>query len=113
MKKQFHLTKEGIKELEAELQVLMGERPRIAEAISLAREQGDISENLNQHELIKRDDGDLSRLHVATIWTVCRGHSDKVNRFTLDSNSIQIGCATAVYQGSLVPHALRVHNVYR
>lgn len=45
MNKQFHLTREGITELEAELKTLLEDRPRIAEAISLAREQGDISEN--------------------------------------------------------------------
>ena len=45
MKKQFHLTKEGITELKQELETLLASRPAIAEAIGLAREQGDLSEN--------------------------------------------------------------------
>ncbi|MCA9332510.1 transcription elongation factor GreA [Candidatus Saccharibacteria bacterium] len=45
MNKQFHLTKEGIKELEDELHDLVGQRPEIAERIKTAREFGDLSEN--------------------------------------------------------------------
>ncbi len=61
MKKQFHLTSEGIREFEAELEELLSKRPAVAEAISLAREQGDLSENaeyqnakLEQDRLEKR-----------------------------------------------------------
>lgn len=45
MKKQFHLTKEGIAELETELKALVAERGPIAERIKTAREFGDLSEN--------------------------------------------------------------------
>jgi transcription elongation factor GreA len=45
MKKQFHLTKDGIKELEAELKELIAQRGPIAERIKSAREFGDLSEN--------------------------------------------------------------------
>lgn len=45
MKKQFHLTSEGIEELKAELAQLTGMRGEVAEAIKIAREQGDLSEN--------------------------------------------------------------------
>lgn len=45
MKKQFYLTKEGIKELEAEVKGLIAERGPIAERIKTAREFGDLSEN--------------------------------------------------------------------
>lgn len=45
MKKQFYLTKEGITELETELQELINERGPIAERIKTAREFGDLSEN--------------------------------------------------------------------
>ena len=45
MKKQFHLTKEGIQELEAELNALIAERGPIAERIKTAREFGDLAEN--------------------------------------------------------------------
>lgn len=45
MKKQFHLTKEGIAELEAEHKVLVAQRGPAAERIKAAREFGDLAEN--------------------------------------------------------------------
>ncbi len=46
MAKQVMLTEEGLKKLEAELEVLKGEkRTEIAEKIKVARSYGDLSEN--------------------------------------------------------------------
>lgn len=45
MKKQFHLTNEGISELKAELEELVARRAPIAERIKAAREFGDLTEN--------------------------------------------------------------------
>jgi transcription elongation factor GreA len=45
MKKQFHLTKEGVVELKHELETLLAERPKIADRIRTAREFGDLAEN--------------------------------------------------------------------
>lgn len=45
MKKQFHLTKEGIQELNAEHAELVSKRGPIAERIKTAREFGDLTEN--------------------------------------------------------------------
>lgn len=45
MKKLFHLTKEGVDELKAELQKLISERSEVAERIKTAREFGDLAEN--------------------------------------------------------------------
>lgn len=45
MKKLYHLTDEGKKELEAELDELKGRRGDIAEKIANARDYGDLSEN--------------------------------------------------------------------
>lgn len=45
MKKQFHLTKEGVAELKQELDKLVAERGPIAERIRTAREFGDLAEN--------------------------------------------------------------------
>ncbi len=45
MKKQFHLTKEGITDLENEHEELVAQRGPIAERIKTAREFGDLSEN--------------------------------------------------------------------
>lgn len=45
MKKQFHLTKEGVDELKEEHKQLTAQRGPIAERIKTAREFGDLSEN--------------------------------------------------------------------
>lgn len=45
MKKQFYLTKEGVTELQAELDELVSQRGPIAERIKTAREFGDLAEN--------------------------------------------------------------------
>jgi len=44
-KKEIHLTAEGKKELEKELETLIAKRPEIAEKIATARAFGDLSEN--------------------------------------------------------------------
>lgn len=46
MNKQYHLTAQGVEELEAELAQLMEHRSEIAERIKTAREFGDLSENM-------------------------------------------------------------------
>lgn len=45
MKKQFHLTKEGVAELKSELETLLAQRGPLAERIRTAREFGDLAEN--------------------------------------------------------------------
>lgn len=45
MKKQYHLTADGVKEIQEELKVLIADRPNISERIKTAREFGDLSEN--------------------------------------------------------------------
>lgn len=45
MKKQFHLTKEGVEELKTEQHKLIAQRGPIAERIKSAREFGDLAEN--------------------------------------------------------------------
>ena len=50
MKKQYHLTKEGLEELKAELAELIARRSVIAEEIATARSQGDLAENAEYHE---------------------------------------------------------------
>jgi transcription elongation factor GreA len=49
MKKQYHLTREGLAELKAELEVLTAKRSEIAEEIASARSQGDLAENAEYH----------------------------------------------------------------
>lgn len=45
MKKQFHLTQQGVDELKSELHDLIAQRSEIAERIKTAREFGDLAEN--------------------------------------------------------------------
>lgn len=62
MKKQFHLTKEGIQDLQAELKSLISERGQIAERIKLARELGDLSENAEYSSARAEQDQSESRI---------------------------------------------------
>jgi transcription elongation factor GreA len=50
MKKQYHLTKEGLAELRAEHTELIARRSVIADDIAAARSQGDLAENAEYHE---------------------------------------------------------------
>lgn len=49
MKKQYHLTRDGLTELKAELEQLIAKRADIAEEIASARSQGDLAENAEYH----------------------------------------------------------------
>lgn len=49
MKKEFQLTSEGVAELNAELQELKEKQLEVIEAIKVARDQGDLSENAEYH----------------------------------------------------------------
>lgn len=49
MKKEFQLTKEGVAELQAELAELKQKLVGVVEAIKVARDQGDLSENAEYH----------------------------------------------------------------
>lgn len=65
MKKQYKLTQEGVDELRAELQELVGKRSEIAESIKTAREQGDLSENAEYHaakDEHERNEGRISEI---------------------------------------------------
>ncbi|MBI5357337.1 transcription elongation factor GreA [Candidatus Saccharibacteria bacterium] len=65
MKKQFHMTKDGIKELQTELDSLIARRGEIAEAIKTAREQGDLSENAEYHAA--KDDHERTEARIAEL----------------------------------------------
>ncbi len=65
MKKLFHLTKEGIAELETEKAELLVKRAETAEAIKIARELGDLSENAEYQSARaaqERNDGRLEEI---------------------------------------------------
>jgi len=62
MKKMFHLTKDGITELEAEKATLLIKRAETAEAIKVAREMGDLAENAEYQSARQEQERNDSRL---------------------------------------------------
>lgn len=65
MKKLFHLTQAGIDELKAELEALKVKRVETAEAIKVARELGDLSENAeyqSARQTQERNDGRIDEI---------------------------------------------------
>jgi transcription elongation factor GreA len=65
MKKQFHMTKDGIRELRGELEALISRRGEIADAIKTAREQGDLTENAEYHAA--KDDQERTEARIVEI----------------------------------------------
>lgn len=62
MKKSFLLTKDGIAELQTELDLLITKRGDIADAIKTARELGDLSENAEYQSARSEQDRNESRI---------------------------------------------------
>jgi transcription elongation factor GreA len=62
VKKQFHLTKEGVQELEVELKTLAAQRGQIAERIKTAREFGDLTENAEYSSARQEQDRNEARI---------------------------------------------------
>lgn len=65
MKKEFHLTKEGVEELKEELAKLLDGRKEISERIKTARDQGDLKENAEYHQA--RDDQGQAEARISQI----------------------------------------------
>lgn len=65
MKKQFHLTQQGVDELKAELVELTAQRATIAESIKSARELGDLAENAEYQSA--RQDQERNETRIAEI----------------------------------------------
>lgn len=85
MKKQFHLTEEGVAELRDELAVLIAGRSDIAEAIRAAREQGDLSENAEYQAAKQEQERQEIRIaeleHILkNVSVIKKSKSDKVVR---------------------------------
>ena len=81
MKKLFHLTQSGIDELKAELEALRIKRVGTAEAIKVARELGDLSENAeyqSARQEQERNDGRIDEIeHILANTEVIKGGSGK------------------------------------
>lgn len=81
MKKLFHLTQSGIEELRAEKQDLLKKRVETAEAIKIARELGDLSENAeyqSARQEQERTDGRLEEIdHILANVDVIKAKKSK------------------------------------
>lgn len=62
MKKEFQLTKEGIKELQDELSDLKQQGQEVIEAIKTARDQGDLKENDEYHSAKEEQERIVNRI---------------------------------------------------
>jgi transcription elongation factor GreA len=62
MKKLFRLTQSGVDELQAEVDILIGKRAGIADAIKTAREQGDLAENAEYQSARAEQERNESRI---------------------------------------------------
>jgi transcription elongation factor GreA len=81
MKKLFHLTQAGIDELQAELEALRIKRVETAEAIKVARELGDLSENAeyqSARQEQERNDGRIDEIeHILANVEVIKSNGSK------------------------------------
>lgn len=68
VKKTFHLTKEGVDELEKELAHLVGARAEIADRIKTAREFGDLAENAEYQTA--RQDQDKNEARISEVQNI-------------------------------------------
>lgn len=83
MKKPFHLTQEGVAELEAEKAQLLVKRIETAEAIKVAREMGDLSENAEYQSAKQEQERNDARLEeieyiLANVELIKTGKAKKV-----------------------------------
>jgi transcription elongation factor GreA len=81
VKKLFHLTQSGIDELKAELELLRVRRVETAEAIKIARELGDLSENAeyqSARQEQERNDGRIDEIeHILANVEVIKAKGNK------------------------------------
>lgn len=94
MKKEFQLTKDGVTELQAELMELKNKLMDVIEAIKIARDQGDLSENAEYHaakEEQERVDNRISEIeHILA-------NAEIVSRRA--KSSVGIGCSVTLKNG--------------
>lgn len=95
MKKEFQLTKEGVSELQTELSELKAKLKDVIEAIKVARDQGDLSENAEYHaarEEQERVDNRISEInHILS-------NAEVVTRRT--KSNVAIGSSVVLKNGA-------------
>lgn len=94
MKKEFQLTKEGVTELQAELAELKEKLVQVIEAIKVARDQGDLSENAEYHAA--REDQERVDSRITEIEHIL-ANAEVVNRTA--KGSVDIGNTVTLKNG--------------
>lgn len=90
MAKVIYLTKEGLKKLQDELDLLVDiERPKISKQIAEARDKGDLSENA-EYDAAKEAQGMLE-MKIAKLQDTIR-NSRLLDETQIDTDSVQIMC---------------------
>ena len=87
MKKQFHLTAEGVKELEQELAKLVSQRTEVADRIKTAREFGDLKENTEYQ--VARDDQAKQESRISEIERILE--NVEIISQPVDKNIVELG----------------------
>lgn len=96
MKKQFHLTKEGIEELQSELKELVAQRGPIAERIKTAREFGDLAENAEY--IAAREEQEKTEGRIAEIENVLQ--NVEVIKKPRGDSKVQLGSKVTLKNGT-------------
>jgi transcription elongation factor GreA len=87
MNKQYRLTEDGIKELEAELATLTSERGAIADRIKTAREFGDLAENAEYQSA--RQEQEKNEARISEVEHIL--HNVEVIKVPKGDNKVQLG----------------------
>lgn len=96
MKKQFHLTSEGLAELHTELEALTSKRAEIAESIATARSQGDLAENAEYHAA-KEEQG-RNELRIEEIEHIL--HNADVIETPKNDHKVRLGSTVTLKDGT-------------
>lgn len=103
MKKQFHMTQEGIDELKEELVSLVARRGELADSIKTAREQGDLSENAEYHAA--KDDQERTEARIMELERILQ--NVEVIKKPKGDAKVQLG-STVKLQGNGVEKVFKV-----
>lgn len=95
MKKQFHLTREGVEELEKEHVELVASRGAIAERIKAAREFGDLAENAEY--IAAREEQEKTEGRIAEIENVLQ--NVEVIKKPRGDSKVQLGSKVTLKSG--------------
>lgn len=102
MKKQYHLTTDGKKELEGELSELKARRSDIAEKIANARDYGDLSENA-EYDAAREEQAQLES-RVAELEEILQNAD--IIKVSKNTGAVQVGSTVELENGKHVTYQI-------